>query len=228
MEVLEDLENHTPAHRRPHKVIADISYFAWPPRLSFEDANTEVPSAHDSPQQAEVIATCARPEPTAVPRSIPRSRRTRSLQGHGVKRTSDVHARTQAALLVHQPVSEEDHTIGELFAYQLFLRGSEESWSWYYYDSIPTRIGHEPCLDLASRAYIAATHRRRGTPCMTLRMFHTMVAKAIDSLQATLRVNHPDGVSDSVIQSVILHAAIEAELGEHNLLNPAHVGGLCG
>ncbi|KAK4960313.1 hypothetical protein LTR10_003207 [Elasticomyces elasticus] len=130
------------------------------------------------------------------------------------------------------PLSVEDRLSSELYAYQLVrtyslvpsFRGEEETWHWHYYDSLAVGVRHHKCLELTCRAYLAATHCRRGT--VTLRSCYAALAHAIDGLQATLEVEHSKGVSDSVMQSVVLLSAVEAEKGDSNLLNASHVEGL--
>ncbi|KAK3620423.1 hypothetical protein LTR56_017839 [Elasticomyces elasticus] len=130
------------------------------------------------------------------------------------------------ALLVHQPVSDDDHIRVELATYQTRIKGDEETWKWYYYESLPSRIGHDACLDLTIRAYLAAAHCKNGTAGVSLRRCYAALAQAIDSLQVALRTGHQEGVSDSVIQSCALLAALEVTKGEHNLLNAAHLEGI--
>ncbi|KAK5700799.1 hypothetical protein LTR97_005316 [Elasticomyces elasticus] len=129
------------------------------------------------------------------------------------------------SLSVHRPTCDQDRFCLELTAHQDFIKGEKgtlERW----YGTLPVRIGHEPCLDLACLAYLTAAHYRAGTRNVTLRTCYTASTKAIVALQARLKAPAPDGVVDSVLQTVALLAFFEASKAKHNLLQPAHLEGL--
>ncbi|KAK5695631.1 hypothetical protein LTR17_024511 [Elasticomyces elasticus] len=129
------------------------------------------------------------------------------------------------SLSVHRPTCDRDRFCMELAAHQDFIKGEKgtlERW----YDTLPARIGHEPCLDLACLAYLTAAHCRAGTRNVTLRTCYTASTKAIMALQAWLKAPAPNGVVDSVLQTVALLAFFEASKAKHNLLQPAHLEGL--
>ena len=129
--------------------------------------------------------------------------------------------------LSQRPISGEMRLAAQLAAYQSFIRGGDGTWVWEYYQSLPSRIGHEPCLDQTCRAYLAAAQCRAGKGGMTLRTCYAALAKSIDSLQIALREHQqPEGVRDTIIQSIALLAALEVTKGEHNLLNASHLEGI--
>ncbi|KAK3109953.1 hypothetical protein LTR53_016260 [Teratosphaeriaceae sp. CCFEE 6253] len=131
------------------------------------------------------------------------------------------------APLIYPPVSEDDQLRTQLAAYQSFIIAGETSWQWVYYHSLPSRIGHEPCLDATCRAYLAAAQCRAGTPGVSLRTCYAALSKAIGLLQANIQAQQPaGGVRDTVIQSIALLAALEVTKGAHNILNPSHIEGL--
>ncbi|KAK3626849.1 hypothetical protein LTR56_019577 [Elasticomyces elasticus] len=120
-------------------------------------------------------------------------------------------------LLVHQPMSEEIRLRSEfIVCHSLFDRKDEESRKWYYYECSPSRIGYTQLQDLACRAWVTAVHYRRGYPGVTLRKCYVALTNAIDALQTDLALEHPNGISDSVLMSIVGLAAVEAVKGKSN------------
>ncbi|KAK5715673.1 hypothetical protein LTR17_016742 [Elasticomyces elasticus] len=246
---------------KPKTGIVDMSYFAWPIRLYFEDGDSGIERVQENDQHAATSLQNDLPQTTTEKVEVKKSKvrrkkgplaRNAQLGAGGddvatlgkaqgthearggrqkpdrhaagksplLQGTSGMHAQTlvcptpqlqrsdkpseQAVSLIPLPLSVEDRLSSELHAYQL--------------------VRHHKCLELTCRAYLAATHCRRGT--VTLRSCYAALAHAIDGLQATLEVEHSNGVSDSVMQSVVLLSAVEAEKGDSNLLNASHVEGL--
>ncbi|KAK4898189.1 hypothetical protein LTR27_004196 [Elasticomyces elasticus] len=252
---------------KPKTGIVDMSYFAWPIRLYFEDADSGIEGVQENDQHAatslqndlppkttekvEVKESKVRRKKGSLTRNaklgvggddvatLGKAQGTHEARGgrqkpgrHAAGKssllqgTSGMHAQTlvcptpqlqrsdkpseQAVSLIPLPLSVEDRLSSELHAYQLVR--------------LAVGVRHHKCLELTCRAYLAATHCRRGT--VTLRSCYAALAHAIDGLQATFEVEHSNGVSDSVMQSVVLLSAVEAEKGDSNLLNASHVEGL--
>ncbi|KAK5686090.1 hypothetical protein LTS10_002204 [Elasticomyces elasticus] len=252
---------------KPKTGIVDMSYFAWPIRLYFEDGDSGIEGVQENDQHAATSLQNGLPQTTTEKVEVKKSKvrqkkgslaRSAQLGAGGddvatlgkaqdthearggrqkpgrhsagksplLQGTSGMHTQTlvcptpqlqrsdnpsePAVSLTPLPLSVEDRLSSELYAYQLVR--------------LAVGVRHHKCLELTCRAYLAATHCRRGT--VTLRSCYAALAHAIDGLQATLEVEHSNGVSDSVMQSVVLLSAVEAEKGDSNLLNASHVEGL--
>jgi hypothetical protein len=134
----------------------------------------------------------------------------------------------EAIPLVRQPNSPLDTLRNRCVHVLSMVKADREPFGpdWFY-DGIPARLGHAPCVDLASIALMMSSQYEMRWPGVTLAACLTALHQALSTLREHMAARaHCRQVDDATLQTVALLAPFEANKGEHNLLIPAHIDGL--